>query len=84
MTYPLPADIVLRIQEQLKTGGFNSEEEVLREAIDALERRQQGLSHLRQLLSAADADAAAGRIGPFDREAIKQDVRARLAERGIQ
>ena len=84
MTYPLPTDIVARIQAQLASGGFSSEEEVLREAIGALERRQRGLSQLCQLVSAAEEDMAAGRIGTFDRDAIKQDFRARLAERGVK
>lgn len=83
MTYPLPSDILSRIQAQLAGGGFDSEEQVLREAIEALERRQQGVAKLRQMIDAAQADVAAGRIGPFDREALKRDVRDRLAEQGI-
>lgn len=83
MTSPLPADIQHRIDAQLATGAFASEEEVLREAIEALERRQRSLDHLRAMMAIAEDDVAAGRVGIFDRDEIKGDVRARLAERGV-
>lgn len=83
MTYPLPADLQIRIQAQLASGDFTTEEEVLREAIEALERRQRGLAKLRQLVSSAHEDVVAGRIGTYDRESIKRDVRAQLSEQGI-
>ena len=35
------------------------------------------------MVAAAEEDVAAGRVGVFDRDGIKRDVRARLAERGI-
>jgi Arc/MetJ-type ribon-helix-helix transcriptional regulator len=83
MTRPLPADLQSRIDAQLATGEFASDVEVLREAIEALERRQRGLRELRGMVAAAEADIAAGRLGVFDREEMKRDVRARLAQRGI-
>ncbi len=83
MVSPLPADLQERINAQLATGAFRSEEDVLREAIDALERRQSGLEHLRNMVAIAEADVQAGRIGVFDREGIKRDVRERLARRGV-
>ena len=76
MTYPLPADLQDRISAQLATGAFSSEEDVLRQAIDTLKRRQRGLSKLQEMVAVAEEDVAAGRVGPFDREAIKRDVRA--------
>jgi Arc/MetJ-type ribon-helix-helix transcriptional regulator len=84
MSLPLPADLQSRIEAQLATGEFASDVEVLREAIDALESRQRGLKELRNLVAAAEEDVLAGRIGVFDREAMKRDVRDRLAERGIR
>ena len=56
---------------------------MLREAIDTLEKRQRGLRELRDKVSEADADIAAGRIGPFDPKETKSAVRKRLAEHGI-
>jgi hypothetical protein len=35
------------------------------------------------MVTVADDDVAAGRVGNFDRDQTKRDVRARLAERGI-
>lgn len=83
MNLSLPADIADRIQAQLATGEFKSEEEVLREALDTLERRQESLARLKEIVAEAEADIAAGRVGPFDREALKQQVRAELAAKGI-
>jgi Arc/MetJ-type ribon-helix-helix transcriptional regulator len=79
----LPADITDRIRAQLATGDFTSEEQVLREALDTLERRQQSLAKLREIVAEAEADFAAGRVAPFDREALKREVRAELAARSI-
>jgi Arc/MetJ-type ribon-helix-helix transcriptional regulator len=83
MHYQLPSDIQNRIDIQLATGAFANEEQVLREAIEALERRQHGLQKMREMVAIAEEDVAAGRIGAFDRSDIKRDVRARLAEQGI-
>jgi putative addiction module CopG family antidote len=83
MNISLPADLEQRIAAQLASGGFTSEEDVLREAIEALERRQRGLQQLQATVAEAERDVAAGRVGPFDRDDIKHDVRNRLAERGI-
>jgi len=83
MNYPLPDDIQHRIEAQLASGSYSCEEDVLREAIDALERRQRGLMQLREMVAVAEEDVAAGRVGSFDRERIKQEVRNRLADQGI-
>jgi Arc/MetJ-type ribon-helix-helix transcriptional regulator len=83
MIEPLPADLRNRIHAQLATGAFSTEEEVLREAIETLERRQRALRQLQEMVAAAEEDVAAGRLGVFDREQIKRDVRRRLADQGI-
>jgi putative addiction module CopG family antidote len=83
MSHLLPADIRQRIDAQIASGVFTSDAEVLREALDALERRQRGLAQLRELTAIAEDDAAGGRIGTFDRDDIIRDVRGRLAGRGI-
>ena len=84
MNHSLPSDIQQRIDAQLASGSFASEADVLREALEALERRQRGLTQLRGMLTAAEADVTAGRVGTFDRDDIKRDIQARLAERGIR
>jgi putative addiction module CopG family antidote len=84
MNHSLPADIQQRIEAQLASGSFTSEEDVLREALEALERRQRGLTELREMVAVAEDDVKAGRVGSFDRENIKRDVSERLAERGLR
>jgi antitoxin ParD1/3/4 len=79
----LPADIQQRVQAQMALGVFTSEEEVLREALESLERRQSGLRQLREMVAVAEADVAAGRVRRIDREAIKRDVLECLADEGI-
>jgi hypothetical protein len=56
-----------------------SSNEVATRAANESERRRQGLNQLRQMIDAAEEDVVAGRVGVFDRDGIKRDVRARLA-----
>jgi putative addiction module CopG family antidote len=81
--YPFPSDIAQRVRALVESGHFGTEDDVLREAIDTLEKRQRGLAHLRQMVQEAEADIAAGRVGPFDADETKATVRARLETRGI-
>ena len=83
MSYELPPDLEERIKAQIETGQFETEEDVLREALDTLEKRQRGLQKLRQMVQEADDDIAAGRVGPFDAEETKRAVRQRLSQHGI-
>lgn len=76
----LPADIELRIKAQVASGAFASEDEVLRQAMDVLERRQNSLNELREMVQEADADIAAGQVGEFDVEHTMQVIQQRLAE----
>ena len=84
MNNSLPPDIQQRIDAQLASGSFGSAADVLREALATLERRQHGLAQLREMVAVAEADVTAGRVAPFDREAIKRDIHERLRERGIR
>lgn len=83
MTIQMPADIQQRVEGQIATGAFGSEDEVLREAMDTLERRQRSLAKLQAMVREAEGDVAAGRVGPFDVVATKRAVSERLALRGI-
>jgi Arc/MetJ-type ribon-helix-helix transcriptional regulator len=82
MEHSLPTDIQQRIDAQLATGAFATEVDVLRNALEALERRQTGLAQLRQMIAVAEEDVAANRVGVFDRDVTKQDIRDRFARRG--
>lgn len=84
MSLELPPDLEGRVRAQIKSGQFETEADVLREALDTLEKRQRGLDELRQMVREADADVAAGRVGPFDAEETKRAVRDRLRQHGIR
>jgi putative addiction module CopG family antidote len=84
MSNSLPPDIQQRIDAQLASGLFGSEEDVMREALASLERRQHGLAKVRAMVAVAEGEVTAGRVGPFDRDDIKRDIHNRLQERGVR
>ena len=84
MQYAFPTDLRSRIDAQLALGLFSDVDDVIREAIDTLEKRQQGLGRLRQMVQAAEAEIAAGRVGEFDSAATKDIVRQRLLQNGAR
>jgi putative addiction module CopG family antidote len=82
MPYHLRADLEQRVRAQIESGQFETEDDVLREAIDTLERRQRGLQTLRDMVREADEDIAAGRVGPFNADQTKAAVKGRLETHG--
>ena len=80
MAYQIPPDLEARVEAQLTAGRFGSKDEVLREALDTLEKRQRGLEELQSQVREAEADAAAGRVGRFDIDRTIEAIEARLAE----
>lgn len=78
MALEIPADVDARVQAQLATGEFPNAEAVLREALDALERRQQSFERVREMVREAEEDVAAGRVGEFDVDATMRAVMARV------
>jgi Arc/MetJ-type ribon-helix-helix transcriptional regulator len=83
MESSLPADIQQRIDAQRAAGYFADASEVLREALNGLERRQRGLEKLREQVLVAEDDVTAERVGTFDRDEIKRAVRRRLLSEGL-
>jgi putative addiction module CopG family antidote len=81
--YEFPPDIEQRVRAQIDSGQFTTQDDVLREAIDTLEKRQNGLATLRSMVDEADSDIASGRVGPFDADETKRAVRQRLQSQGI-
>ncbi|MBI2825646.1 MAG: type II toxin-antitoxin system ParD family antitoxin [Planctomycetia bacterium] len=61
MAYQLSSDLVARIQAFLAGGQYATEEEVVRDALCALEQRQQDLA----AIQAGVADMEAGRYRSF-------------------
>ena len=83
VSYHFPPDLEQRVRAQIENGPFQTEDDVLREAIDTLEKRQRGLQELRDMVHEADEDIDAGRVGPFNADATKNAVRKRLQAHGI-
>ncbi len=48
--YPFPPDIYMRVRAQIETGLFESGDDVIREAIDSLEKRHHGLEKIRVMV----------------------------------
>ena len=61
MPYPFPPDVGQRIHTQLERGCFQTEDDVLRAAITALERENSDLAAIQDGI----ADIEAGRFRPF-------------------
>ncbi|MFO0948552.1 MAG: type II toxin-antitoxin system ParD family antitoxin [Planctomycetota bacterium] len=86
MTYQFPRDVAERIDAQLGTGEYASTDDVLRDALQALEnhkRCQREWMSLRAQLRVAEEQSKRGESGPLDAEATKRAVRERLAQQGI-
>jgi Arc/MetJ-type ribon-helix-helix transcriptional regulator len=71
MNYQLPPDLDLRIQSQLALGIYSTPAEVLNDALDALDQRNEDLASIQRGLD----DERSGRVisfGEFDRQ-IRSD-----------
>ncbi len=67
MSYPFPPDLEQRIGFHLKSGNYVNEDEVIRDALTALERQQEEVAAIQEGID----DWQAGRTQPlrdFDRD----------------
>ncbi len=86
MAHQFPPDVEERIKAQLATGLYESADDVIRDALQALDSYrayQRELSDLKETLRVAEEQSQQGQSGPFDAEATKRAVRERLAQQGI-
>jgi Arc/MetJ-type ribon-helix-helix transcriptional regulator len=84
MPYQLPADISERVQACVAGGNYRSEDEVLRDALDALEQREQEkLRRWNEGNAIAMEQSRQGLSKPLDDDAVLSRLRARLAAEGI-
>lgn len=84
MNYQLSAALQQRVFDRLSAGNYRSEEDVLRDAMDALDRIEEDKLtrwHQRNQLSQQQSDQ--GLAKPLDDEAVLARLRARLAQEGI-
>ena len=84
MAYQLPPDIDHRVQAYLGAGGYQSEDEVLRTALDALEEREHEKFHRwNECNRIAIEQSEQGLSKPLDDEAVIARLRTRLAKEGV-
>lgn len=79
MVYRFPPDVEQQIQERLASGRYASEDDVLREALEALKLSDE-LSHFRLSIAESRAQAARGEKGPLEVDAVMGRVQRRLSE----
>lgn len=77
MSFSFSEDLRTLIDQQLATGRYTSEEDVLREALFALRERDEDLVALREGI----ADMEAGRVRPL--KDVFDDLERRLGEQGV-
>jgi Arc/MetJ-type ribon-helix-helix transcriptional regulator len=79
MPYQFPPDIDERVKACLRGGGYQSEDEVIRQAMDALDERER----LRRWHERNEIAAEQSRMGlskPLDLDAVLERVERRFAE----
>jgi putative addiction module CopG family antidote len=84
-SYSLPPDIDERLSAHVATGAYQTRDEVLREALDALEERERTKLeewHRKNAIAIEQSDR--GEVQPLDLDAVMRRVEARLAKHTIQ
>ena len=80
MHYPFPPELDRLIQEKMSSGHYQSEDELLMDAMHALEDIHAQHDRLRSEIVGRLAEAGKGLSRPLDRELFKKEARRRLAE----
>lgn len=84
MHYGFPSDIRERLEAHLIGGFYQSEDDCIRDALDALDQIEQDkLLRWNERNAQAIADSRAGRSRPLDPEQVMNRLRERLARDGI-
>lgn len=84
MHYQFPADICQRLEACIAGGRFANEDDVLRNALDALEEREQKtLERWHEGNAVALEQSRRGLSKPLDDDVVLSRLRARLAAEGI-
>jgi Arc/MetJ-type ribon-helix-helix transcriptional regulator len=81
MTYQFPPDLDERVKARMTRGAYRSEDDLLREALDALDQREQ--ENLQQWQERNRIAADQSRLGlskPLDLEKVLERVEKRVAE----
>lgn len=84
MAYRVPADVEQLIKQRMALGAYSSEDDVLRDALEALElREQQRLARWDERNDLAIKQSNQGLSRALDDEQVLARLRARLAKEGI-
>jgi Arc/MetJ-type ribon-helix-helix transcriptional regulator len=84
MNYQFPPDIEERLKARMGDGRYESEDDVLREAMDALDQLEQDkLIRWEERNRIAMQQSQAGLSRPLNDEAVLGRLRERLAKEGI-
>jgi Arc/MetJ-type ribon-helix-helix transcriptional regulator len=84
MKYEFPIDLQVRLIERLEHGSYENEDEVLRDALDALDQLEQDkLTRWNERNQLAIEQSEQGLSKPLDDEKILSRLRDRLANEGI-
>lgn len=84
MSMSLPQDLQQFVQQEIASGRYQSEEDVVREGLRLLRERDRRLQALREDIQPALEQLDRGEGEPLDAESIKARGRKRLAARGKQ
>lgn len=80
MSVSLPPDLEKFVRQELASGEYASEEEILQEGLRLLQDRKQRLEQLRSDIQVGLDQLDRGEGAPLDMEAIKAKVADRLEE----
>jgi putative addiction module CopG family antidote len=80
MGYVFPSELEQLVQEKIKTGSYKSEDEVLLDAMHALNELQRRHAQLRDEIQTRAAKCGQGLSVPFDPDEIKALARAQFAQ----
>jgi len=75
-------DLQQFVQEQLATGEFQDEAELMQQALTVYRELRTRHNHLRADIESAIAQADRGKVAPLDIDAIKAELTAELDETG--
>lgn len=80
MGYQFPPNIERMVQQRMSAGGYRSEDELLADAMLALEDVEQRQAELRAEISRRIGGSGATLSQPFDRAAFKAEARRRRGQ----
>ena len=84
MSYQFPPDLEVRVKARMSDGRFESEDDLLRKAMDALDQLEHDrLMRWNERNQIAVQQGREGLSKPIDDEAVLSRLRERLAKEGI-